>query len=348
MLPKTEDKQFPAPNYKFKAHVKQHADYNYMESIKETMEAEVNEILKLRDRLDPEKLNDVIEMILNCEGRIILTGMGKSGIIGKKISSTLASTGTPSFFLHPAEALHGDLGRVTRKDVVLAISNSGETVEVLRILPSIRRIGARVISIVGSLESTLAKRSNLSIDIGDIKEACPLGLAPTSTTTATLVLGDAIAIALLKVRDFKPENFALFHPGGSLGRKLLLTIKRVLRVLHGVNPVAEQNARVKEVLFKMTDSGIGAISIVDNQGDIIGILTDGDIRKALAGEQAVWDQPIKDIYTENPFTIQTDQLATEALHLMEEKNVNVLPVVEPGSKKPIAMIRIQDLTRLGL
>lgn len=347
MLQETEDKKMPTANYKFKAHVK-HADYDYMESIKETMEAEVDEILKLRDRLDPEKLNDVIDMILNCEGRIILTGMGKSGIIGKKISSTLASTGTPSFFLHPAEALHGDLGRVTRKDVVLAISNSGETVEVLRILPSIRRIGARVISIVGSLDSTLAKRSNLSIDIGDIKEACPLGLAPTSTTTATLVLGDAIAIALLKVRDFQPENFALFHPGGSLGRKLLLTIKRVLRVIHAVNPVAEQHARVKEVLFKMTDSGIGAISIVDDQGQIIGILTDGDIRKALASKHVVWDQPIKDIYTENPFVVETDQLATEALHLMEEKNVNALPVVEPGSKKPIAMIRIQDLTRLGL
>ncbi|WKB37178.1 KpsF/GutQ family sugar-phosphate isomerase [Terrilactibacillus sp. S3-3] len=223
--------------------------------------------------------------------------------------------------MHPAEALHGDLGRVTRKDVVLAISNSGETVEVLRILPSIRRIGARVISIVGSLDSTLAKRSNLSIDIGDIKEACPLGLAPTSTTTATLVLGDAIAIALLKVRDFQPENFALFHPGGSLGRKLLLTIKRVLRVIHAVNPVAEQHARVKEVLFQMTDSGIGAISIVDDQGQIIiiGILTDGDIRKALASKHVVWDQPIKDIYTENPFVVETDQLATEALHLMEEK-----------------------------
>ncbi|RYM06348.1 KpsF/GutQ family sugar-phosphate isomerase [Sporolactobacillus sp. THM7-7] len=343
MVQKTEKNRI---NYSFETRLKPKT--NYMETFTRTIDTEVEELLKLKERIDPKTINDMVDMILNAKGRVVLTGMGKSGIIGRKISSTLASTGTPSFFLHPAEGLHGDLGRVTEKDIVFAISNSGETQEVLRILPSIRRIGARLISITGNSRSTLARRSNLTIDTGKIKEACPLGLAPTSTTTATLVLGDAIALTLLEVRDFKPEDFALFHPGGSLGRKLLLTVKGVLRYVNRVNPVADQNARVKEVLFKMTDSGIGALSIVNQDNELIGILTDGDIRKALQSGHVAWDQTISDIFTKNPYYVTSEQLATEALHLMEEKDINVLPVVKPGEKEPIAIIRIQDLTRIGL
>lgn len=320
----------------------------YMDSFSRTFDTEIREVLKLKKRLDPEMIQQVIRLILNCRGRVVITGMGKSGIIGRKISSTLASTGTPSFFLHPAEGLHGDLGRITRNDIVLAISNSGETQEVLRILPSVRRIGAKVVSITGNARSTLAGLSNLSIDTGTIAEACPLGLAPTSTTTATLILGDALAVALLDVRDFKPEDFAVFHPGGSLGRKLLLTVKGVIRSINRANPAAYQNAKVKEVLFKMTESGIGAVSIVNEENRLIGILTDGDIRKALSNGNISWDQPIRQIYTADPYFVTTDQLAAEALHLMEEKDIHVLPIVKSGENEPIAIIRIQDLTRIGL
>ncbi len=318
---------------------------NYLGSIKEALETEANEILKLKDRLD-SGVNDIINMILYCDKKIIFTGMGKSGLIGRKIAATFASTGTPSFFLHPAEALHGDLGKITKDDIVMAISNSGETEEIMKILPSIRRIGAKIIGIVGSKTSTLASRSDFIIDIGDIEEACPLGLAPTSTTTVTLALGDALAVALLKARDFKPENFALFHPGGSLGRRLLLTVNHIAK-RKKVNPTTDAHADVKDVLFKMTESGLGAVTVVDEKGQVCGILTDGDIRRELSKGNQVLDKKITDIYTKNPIVIHTNHLATEALRIMEDHNFDVLPVVQKDNK-PIALIHIQDLTKLGL
>ncbi|WP_018662036.1 KpsF/GutQ family sugar-phosphate isomerase [Heyndrickxia acidiproducens] len=318
---------------------------NYVESIREVLETEANEILKLKDRIN-FRINAVIETILECEGKVVFTGMGKSGVIGRKLASTFASTGTPAFFLHPGEALHGDLGKVTKNDVVLAISNSGETAEILNIIPSIKRIGAKVISIAGSRKSTLAKHSNLTVDIGDIEEACPLGLAPTSTTTVTLALGDAIAVALLKARNFRPENFALFHPGGSLGRRLLLTAGHIVR-RKKVNPIATLDTDVKDALFTMTESGVGAVSIVDEKGRLIGILTDGDIRRELIKGNHVLDQKIADLYTKQPVAVQERQLAAEALRIMEDRNFDVLPVVKNGCE-PVAMLHIQDLTRLGL
>ncbi|GER67118.1 arabinose-5-phosphate isomerase [Weizmannia acidilactici] len=318
---------------------------NYVESIREVLETEANEILKLKDRIN-FRINEVIEMILACENKVVFTGMGKSGIIGRKLASTFASTGTPAFFLHPGEALHGDLGKITKNDVVIAISNSGETSEILNIIPSIKRIGAKMIAIVGSRKSTLARRSNLVVDIGEIEEACPLGLAPTSSTTATLALGDAIAIALLKAREFTPENFALFHPGGSLGRRLLLTVGHVVR-RKKVNPVVALDTGIKDALFIMTEAGAGAVSVIDDEGRLIGILTDGDIRRELMKGHEVLDKKVADLYTKYPVSVSDRQLATEALRIMEDRAFNVLPVVKAG-KKPVAMLRIQDLTRLGL
>ncbi|WP_371017757.1 KpsF/GutQ family sugar-phosphate isomerase [Pseudalkalibacillus sp. JSM 102089] len=318
---------------------------DYLTSVKEVLEIEANAILSLKDSLNGE-INQTIEMILDCKSRVIVTGMGKSGLIAQKIVATLSSTGTPSLFLHPAEGLHGDLGMVTKDDVVIAISNSGETEELLNILPSLKRIGPKMVALVGRENSTLADKSDVILSIGKVEEACPLGLAPTTSTTVTLAIGDAIAIALLKARDFKPENFALYHPGGSLGRKLLLTIQDVIDA-NPNNPTVDENKEVKEVLFEMTKSGLGAISIIGESGKLEGILTDGDIRRALAEGNHILETPVNKLYTKHPITIPNTLLAAEALKIMEDKRVNVLPVLNENTE-PIAMVHIHDLTKMGL
>jgi arabinose-5-phosphate isomerase len=233
------------------SHLETEVDFERI--ISRVFDTEAQAILNKKADISSQ-LSECVKYILRCEGRVIITGIGKSGLVGKKIAATLASTGTPSFFLHPAEGLHGDLGMVTEKDIVIAISNSGETDEVLKMIPSIKRIGAKLIAILGNRCSTLAERADLVISYGIVEEACPLGLAPTTSTTLTLVIGDALAIALLTARDFKPENFALYHPGGSLGRKLLLTVEDVVASTNK-NPLAHVNSIVKEVLFKMTEFG---------------------------------------------------------------------------------------------
>ncbi|MEH7461448.1 KpsF/GutQ family sugar-phosphate isomerase [Bacillus thuringiensis] len=318
---------------------------NYFRDIKDVLFQEANALLELGDRIN-ESINQTVEMILECKGRLVITGVGKSGIIGKKMAATFASTGTPSFFLHPAEGLHGDLGMVTSTDIVLALSNSGESEEVLNIIPSIKRIGAKIIGLVGNDNSTLAKKADQVLSIGKVQEACPLGLAPTTSTTLTLALGDAIAIALLKARKFKPEHFAVFHPGGSLGKRLLLTIRDVIED-SDKNPIAPRSSSVKDVIFKMTASGLGAISIVNDEEKIVGILTDGDLRRALASGINLLEEPIEKIYNENPVTIKANILAAEALGIMEEKRINVLPIVDEN-EKPISMLHLQNLTKLGL
>ncbi|WP_345840720.1 KpsF/GutQ family sugar-phosphate isomerase [Bacillus sp. P14.5] len=249
--------------------------------------------------------------------------------------------------MHPAEGLHGDLGMVTASDVVLALSNSGESDEVLNILPSIKRIGAKIIAFVGNRHSTLANKSDQILSIGKVKEACPLGLAPTTSTTLTLAVGDAIAVALLKARDFRPENFAIFHPGGSLGKKLLLTVRDIVDDSTNKNPTSPQGSKVQEVIFNMTDSGLGASSIVDNNNKLTGILTDGDIRRALTKGIDLFNHSIDGLYNTNPTVISEDILAAEALKIMEENKINVLPVVN-DEYEPIAMIHLHDLTKLGL
>lgn len=318
---------------------------SYLETVRKVLDIEASAISKLKSRLD-NNLDKALKLILACDHRVILTGIGKSGIICKKIAATFASTGTPSLFLHPAEASHGDLGMVTKKDLIIAISNSGETEELLKIVPSIKRIGAKIISITSSCNSTLARKSDVSINIGKFEEACPLGLAPTTTTTVTLALGDAMAVSLLEAKNFKKENFALFHPGGSLGRRLLICVNDIVRVTKK-NPVIHYDTNIKNVLFKITESGLGAISIVNDEGDIIGILTDGDIRRALTKGNDILDSSVEEYYTKTPIIIHLQKLAVEALKLMEDNKINVLPVVN-DEKKPVGMLHIQDLTKLGL
>ena len=310
------------------------------------MEAEA--ILDLIPRID-EHFDAAVEMILACQGRVVMTGMGKSGIIAHKISATLASTGTPSFYLHPAEGIHGDLGMVTADDVVIAMSNSGETGEVLNILPSLRRIGAKLIAMVGNAESTLAKNSDVVLDVGVKREACPLGLAPTSSTTAALAFGDALAMALMGKHHFTSKQFAVFHPGGSLGRKLLLTVGDIMHS-GSENPVVKGTATVTEALFIITDKGLGAVSVVDDNNIMIGLLTDGDIRRGLSKGVDFLKRPVTELMTKSPKFITKEKLAAQALHIMEShtpKPITVLPVLDE-ERHVIGLLHMTDLVRQGV
>ena len=310
------------------------------------MEAEA--ILELVPRVDAN-FAAAISLILECSGRTVITGMGKSGIIGRKMAATFASTGTPSFYLHPAEGIHGDLGMVTADDVVIALSNSGETGEILNILPSLRRIGAKIIAMVGNANSTLAKNSDVVLDVGVEKEACPLGLAPTSSTTAALAYGDAIALALLQKRNFTASQFAVFHPGGSLGRKLLLTVGNIMHKGEE-NPLVSAETTVQEALFVITDKGLGAVSVVDESGRMLGVLTDGDIRRGLSKGVDFLQRSVADLMTKAPKYITADKLAAQALHLMESnqpKPITVLPVVDEDMVV-VGLLHMTDLVRQGV
>jgi arabinose-5-phosphate isomerase len=312
---------------------------------KDVLDIESEAILNLKESINGQFV-EIVKEILNCPGRVIMTGMGKSGLIAKKLAATLASTGTPSFFLHPAEAIHGDLGMVTKDDIVIALSNSGETNEVLNIVPVIKRIGAKIIAMTGGLDSTLAKNSDYLLNTGVKEEACPLDLAPTASTTATLALGDALAIALLEARDFKPEDFALYHPGGSLGKKLLLKVDDVLHVREQ-NPVVNLEANLKETLFTMTSTGMGAANIVGDDGKLAGIITDGDIRRHLEESPDLLNKNAGEIMTVNPKTILKDKLAAEALKIMQDYEIEDLPVVNEN-KEPLGLINFQDLLKAGV
>lgn len=310
------------------------------------MEAEA--VLELVPRIDAN-FATAVEMILQCPGRTVITGMGKSGIIGRKMAATLASTGTPSFYLHPAEGIHGDLGMVTAGDVVIALSNSGETGEVLNILPSLRRIGAKIIAMVGNDASTLAKNADVVLNVGVSKEACPLGLAPTSSTTATLAYGDALALALLQRHHFTASQFAIFHPGGSLGRRLLLTVGDIMHSGEE-NPVVVGETTVQEALFVITDKGLGAVSVIDADGVMQGVLTDGDIRRGLSKGVDFLQRPVTELMTKQPKTITKDKLAAQALHIMESnhpKPITVLPVID-ADNKVIGLLHMTDLVRQGV
>lgn len=318
--------------------------HKHITVIKEVLEAESLAISNLKNSIN-HHVATVIEVLLSCKGRIIVTGIGKSGIIGRKITSTLSSTGTPSLFLHPAEGLHGDLGMVTRNDIVLALSNSGESEEIINLIPSIKVIGAKIIAFVGNEQSTLAKKADNIICIGKVREACPLELAPTTSTTLMLSMGDAIAIALLKARGFSAEDFALYHPGGSIGKKLLVKVKTIIEITKK-NPVFLFTSTIKDVLFDMTKSGLGATSIVDENGHLVGVITDGDIRRALANGHDILNTSISSLFNPRPISILEDTLAYEALSKMQNYKVNVLPVVNEQNQ-PTGMIHIHDLTKLG-
>ena len=305
-------------------------------------------VLSLVDQLDGG-FEKAVQLIEQSKGRVVLTGMGKSGHIARKVAATMASTGTPAFFLHPAEGIHGDLGMVTADDVVIAYSNSGETGEVLNILPSLKRIGAKLIAVVGKTNSTLAKNADAVLDAGVEKEADSLGLAPTSSTTAALALGDALAVTLMERHHFTADNFAVFHPGGSLGKRLLLTVEQVMHKGED-NPLILETASVKDALFVMTDKGLGAVSVVDKEGHLKGLMTDGDVRRGLEKGMDFLNLPVDQVMTLHPMVIETDKLAASALHVMEQHKphpITVLPVAD-GEGKAIGMVHITDLLRQGV
>lgn len=305
-------------------------------------------VLSLVDQLDGG-FEKAVQLIEQSKGRVVLTGMGKSGHIARKVAATMASTGTPAFFLHPAEGIHGDLGMVTADDVVIAYSNSGETGEVLNILSSLKRIGAKLIAVVGKTNSTLAKNADAVLDAGVEKEADSLGLAPTSSTTAALALGDALAVTLMERHHFTADNFAVFHPGGSLGKRLLLTVEQVMHKGED-NPLILETASVKDALFVMTDKGLGAVSVVDKDGQLKGLMTDGDVRRGLEKGMDFLNLPVDQVMTLHPMVIETDKLAASALHVMEQHKphpITVLPVAD-GEGKAIGMVHITDLLRQGV
>ncbi len=312
---------------------------------KKVLNIEAQSIRHVAKRLGPE-FNRAIEILTKCTGRVIVTGMGKGGLIGRKISATLASTGTPSLFLHSAEAIHGDLGCVTKDDAVIAISNSGETQEVIQLLPLVKKMGVKLISLTGHLNSTLAKYSDVVLDVSVKREACPLGLAPTASTTVMLAMGDAIAVCLLKHKGFRQEDFAFYHPGGMLGKRLLLKVEDIMRK-GKTNPVVFQDTCVREVLFAITEARSGAASVVDKKGRLCGIFTDGDLRRHLETDTQLVLKKVKDVMTKNPITLSGDCLASEALRILKDKRIDELPVIDKKGF-PVGMLDVQDLLKVGL
>ena len=306
------------------------------------LETEAAAIHQLKTRID-ESFVDACYCLLGCEGRIVVTGMGKSGHIGKKIAATLASTGSPAFFVHPGEASHGDLGMITAKDVVLALSNSGETDEVLLILPLLKRLGVPLIVLVGRPGSTLAREANFSLDVSVDKEACPLGLAPTASTTAALAMGDALAIALLEARGFTAQDFALAHPGGALGRRLLLRVDELLRVGAAV-PKVNLHAPLGEALMEMTQKGLGMTTVLDEQGEVIGLFTDGDLRRVMDQPLDLQKTEIKEVMVYGGKKIALGTLAAEAVKIMEDHHITSLLVVN-AQQAMVGIIHMHDLLR---
>ncbi|CAG0985699.1 arabinose-5-phosphate isomerase [Methylophilaceae bacterium] len=293
---------------------------------REVLLIESRELESIANRLD-RRFTDAVELILQCRGRVVVSGMGKSGHIGRKIASTFASTGSPAFFVHPGEASHGDLGMITAEDLVIALSNSGESEELLAILPTIKRLGARIISITGHPGSTLARESDIHLDAYVSQEACPLGLAPTASTTAMLALGDALAVTVLDQRGFSAEDFARSHPGGSLGRRLLIHVSDIMRKDAAIPSVAP-DATLSDGLLEMTGKGLGMTAIVDETNRPLGIFTDGDLRRAFENGISVSGTLMRDVMHENPRTITPERLAVEAVEIMENRKINGLLVVD--------------------
>ena len=308
----------------------------------EVLEIEANELLRHAKSVEIE---DAVNLIFNAKGKVIVTGVGKSGHVGAKIAATLASTGTPSFFLHPTEAMHGDLGMIEKDDILLAISFSGESDELIKILPHVKRFGVKIVAMARSKTSSLGKFSDAFIDINVEKEACPLNAAPTASTTLTLALGDALAVCLMQKRGFKKEDFANFHPGGSLGKRLFLKVKDVMRSEN--LPIARWNASLKSAIDTMTHGKLGTVLIVDKDGVLDALLSDGDLRRALMREDFDLEEPAMKFATLHPKEINDkEMLAVDALALIEKYKIQLLAVVENGV--PVGVLHIHDLANLGL
>ncbi|HIC45623.1 MAG TPA: KpsF/GutQ family sugar-phosphate isomerase [Methylophaga aminisulfidivorans] len=312
---------------------------------KAVIDTEIEAIQALHERINEDFMR-ACEFMLNCQGRVVVIGMGKSGHIGSKLAATLASTGTPAFFVHPGEASHGDLGMITDKDVVLALSNSGETSEILTILPLIKRLGIPFIAMTGRPESTLATCATAHIDVSVAREACPLGLAPTSSTTAALVMGDALAVALLETRGFTAEDFARSHPGGLLGRRLLLRVSDIMHTGDAI-PEINEHALISEALIEMTNKGLGMTAVVDEKQHILGVFTDGDLRRVLSQEINIHTEKLSDYMTRQCKTGTAEMLAAEALELMQRFKINALLIVDK-QQQLCGAINMHDLLRAGV
>lgn len=315
------------------------------------LKTEAEAVAALSERLDAG-FEQACELILSCKGRVVVTGMGKSGHIGNKIAATLASTGSPSFFMHPGEASHGDLGMITEHDLVIALSNSGETSEITLLLPMLKRIGIPLIALTGNPQSTLAKTADIHLDVSVSKEACPLGLAPTSSTTATLAMGDALAVAVLEVRGFTEEDFAMSHPGGSLGRRLLLRVSDIMHTGDQI-PLVKADSSLKQTLVEMTSKGLGMAGVIDSKsldsksGALLGIYTDGDLRRTFEQMPNIETANVKDYMTANCITIQAHCIASEALKVMQDHKINALMVVDENNAVQGAL-NMHDLLRAGV
>jgi arabinose-5-phosphate isomerase len=303
---------------------------------------EAHEISALAARLDAS-FEAAVQLILNCQGRVVVSGMGKSGHVGGKIAATLASTGTPAFFMHPAEASHGDLGMITEGDVMIALSNSGESDELLNIVPTVKRLGAKIISITGAKNSTLAKESDVHLSAEVSQEACPLGLSPTASTTAALALGDALAVCVLNLRDFTAEDFARSHPGGNLGRRLMVRVKDIMRTGSAI-PSVKDGELLSAALTEMTKKGLGLTAIVNEKKQPVGVFTDGDLRRTFAKGIFTHTVKINAVMHANPNTIHANELAVEAVEMMEQKKINGLLVVDDAGKL-VGAFNMHDLLK---
>ena len=312
---------------------------------KEVIRIEAEAIKGLSRQLDQNFLK-AIDLIVNCQGRVIITGMGKTGIIARKIAATFSSTGTPSTWMHSAEAVHGDLGQVTRHDVLVFISSSGETEETNQLLPLVKKIGVKTIALTGNPKSNLAKFSDVVLNVAVKKEACPLGLAPMSSTTAALVMGDALAACLIVRKGFKKEDFAFYHPGGQLGRRLLLKVEDLMRKGSHYPHVRDQML-VKDVLFAITRTRCGSACIVDQHGKLVGIFTDGDLRRHLKTDKTLLNRKVATVMTRKPTTIRREKLAVEAFNILKDRNIDELPVIDKNNKS-VGLLDIQDLLKAGL
>jgi arabinose-5-phosphate isomerase len=318
---------------------------DFLTSAKRTIKMEANAVEQLLGRLDNNFVT-ACQTMLDCEGRVVITGMGKSGHIGNKIAATLASTGTPAFFVHPGEASHGDLGMITKDDVVIAISNSGNTAEVVTILPLIKRLGIPLISMTGNASSVLSEAACANLDVSVDTEACPLNLAPTTSTTVTLAMGDALAIALLESRGFSAEDFAFSHPGGALGRKLLL---RVIDIMHkdAEVPRVKASQQLHQALLVMTEKGFGMTTVVSDDNTLLGVFTDGDLRRIVDSKVDINSATMADVMSANPKTIHGEILAAEALKIMEDSSITAL-IVEDENHHPIGVLHMHDILRAGV
>lgn len=318
-----------------------------IETAKRVLQIEADAVLALQSRIDGA-FSHAVKMIFDCQGKVVVTGMGKSGLICQKIAATMASTGTPTFFLHPAEGIHGDLGMLSKGDVVIAISYSGETEEVSRILPVIKRMGLPLIAMSGNPQSTLAIAGDVHLDISVTEEACPLGLAPTASTTATLAMGDALAVALLDERGFKAEDFALFHPGGALGKKLLLRVEDLMHIGDEI-PLVARETLLRDALFEITSKKLGVTGVVDTQGALVGVFTDGDLRRIMELGLESLQQPIHQAMSTSPKRVLRRNLAAKALQIMEQHSITSLFVfADEQGKIPVGIVHLHDLLKSGV